>query len=517
MKKSIINICTLATLILIICGCEEDFIAPTSEPNHIFVTTSFGTVESRLQINGDMDFIDLSRGVVERTWTFPEGVAVLMEEDNNVTSGKDVVKAAFVKSGVYEIKLEQTFAGNVFLENQQQGINRYDTTITVTVLDSIKANFESKRLLDNTVLTNSNDALNEVIAGREIQFESSSVGEPTDLVWYFNSASGKEIILNGNPVVHKFSSMEVFDLTLIASSNLGADTIAYQNYLNVIPSTDPVDLVGVTAKDNAIGIVFSRDMFNPVTNDAASITLEVTNNGVSYPVNVTGFSLDAEANNIVLLELDTEIYNSDQITLSYAADNGNLRTLDGVQATSILNEQVVFEKDNILASTSFDYGFENSTNDNWKYLWWGGVWEKYNLNVSEENTYQGSKSAYVEMEAGGGMIMGHKDASNENVTFPLEGGATYEVGAWIYMETLGDGGSIPDLRFYWAPNTDWGIGGSFFESDWPVGKWVYSSTQIKAAASDNYNFMIRGHNEFNSQECKFYIDNITVAKLDLRP
>ncbi|WP_020530283.1 hypothetical protein [Flexithrix dorotheae] len=516
MKKYINKLLVLTASLLVLWACEEEYIAPTSEPNHVYITTSFGTVESRLQINGEMDFIDLSRGVVSRKWTFPEGVVELTGEENNVTSEKDLVKASFLKAGVYEVKVEQTFAGNVFIGDDPQSVNKYDTTIVVTVLDSIKANFESRRAADNSVLVNADGALNEVIAGRDIIFETKSTGEPSDLNWVFTSASGKEINISGASVTHKFSSMEAFDITLIASSNLGADTISYKNFMNVIPSTDPVDLVGITAKENVIGLVYSRDMFNPATNNPESISLTVTNSGVDYPVNVTGFTLDPLANNIVLLSLDADIYNSDLITLNYDDTKGNLRTLDGVNASSITDGQVVFEKDNLLATTSFDLGFENSTNANWPYLWWGGVWENYNFEVSSALPYEGKSSGYVVMEAGGGMIMGHRDDSGTDITFPLEGGKTYEVGCWIYMESLGDKTSIPDLRFYWSPNTDWGIGGAFFDADFPEGQWVYTSTQVKAAASDNYSFMIRGHNEFNSQECKFYMDNITVAELDLR-
>ncbi|MDW7691405.1 hypothetical protein R9C00_18340 [Flammeovirgaceae bacterium SG7u.111] len=518
MKRYIKYFLAVTASLLLMWGCSDEYIAPTGEPNDAYVTTSFGTVESRLQIYGEMDFADLSRGVQSRTWTFPEGVVELDDETSNTVSFQQIVKAKFMKAGVYEVKMEQIYAGNVFFNGVDQGVNKYDTTFMVTVLDSVKANFEAVRVKEGTALTNANGALNEVIASREVLLTSTSVGEPTTFAWVFTSESGKVVTFEGNPATARFSSMEKYNMMLIASSPLGADTISYTDYMNVIPSTDPVELVGIKADAKVLSMEFSRDMFSPAINPASSITLSVTNDGKTYPVNVTGFSLQSGANNIIDMALDAAIYNSDIITVSYDASVGNLRTVDGVSATSFTDQPAVFTLVNMLPETSYDYGFEKSTDANWAYLWWGGVWEMYSSSVTNAMAYEGDKSIKIDFDANGGMIMGHKDDLGNNVTVPLEGGKTYEVGCWVYVENLGDKTSTPNIRFYWAPETDWGIGDNVaFDADFPEGKWVYRSGRMKPATDNNYSFNIRGHNEFNSQELNFYMDNITVAELDLRP
>ena len=39
-----------------------------------------------MQVNGWMSFLDLSRGVESRTWTFPEGVAINLDSTEVTTS-----------------------------------------------------------------------------------------------------------------------------------------------------------------------------------------------------------------------------------------------------------------------------------------------------------------------------------------------------------------------------------------------------------------------------------------------
>ena len=63
----------LALTMLFIWSCEDEWEAPTAEPNHAYITTSFGGVTNRMQVNDKMSFIDLSRGVESRVWTFNAG------------------------------------------------------------------------------------------------------------------------------------------------------------------------------------------------------------------------------------------------------------------------------------------------------------------------------------------------------------------------------------------------------------------------------------------------------------
>ena len=89
-------------------------------------------------------------------------------------------------------------------------------------------------------------------------------------------------------------------------------------------------------------------------------SLNITNGENMIPVvaNIQSVSTDV---NIVKLVLDTDIYNTDNITVSYDASVGNLITLDYVYATNFISEPESFDfkMSNLLKEAGYDVGFEN--------------------------------------------------------------------------------------------------------------------------------------------------------------
>lgn len=506
----------LALTLVSLWSCDDEYEIPGTEPSHVYATTSFGDTENKLQVNSFMSFIDLSRGVESRTWTFTED-AVGLDGNSLSSSSEEAVKAMFTTAGVHNIGLSQTFLGNVWVGESQKETASYDTIISITVLDSVKASFTALQVKEGTSLVNADNALNEVFAGREIAFTQTTAElmGADNFVWYFTKQGGATVKYEGAEITAKFSSVGVYDALLIASNEFSRDTISYDSYLNIVASTDPVELLGVTV-DGDLKIRFGRDMGYPTTCDPASFSLTVTNNGVDIPVSVTGLRLDADENNVIVLELSDELFNSDVVTMSYDATVGDLITSDGMLADSFTDEKVIFITDNILAASDFDYGFETSTTQDWKYLWWGGVWGEYTFEVSETQFYKGKKSGHVSMNPGGGMIMGLKDAANEYITFTTEAGKEYEISCWVYMESIGDRASTPDLRCYWSADVDWSVQGAFFDPEYEEGKWVYHSWRVNSPGDGEYGFQIRGDNQGNSQACSFYFDEMSMSVVEPR-
>ena len=156
---------TLSLALVLLWSCEEEYEAPTAEPNHAYVTTSFGGVTNRMQVNSKMAVIDLSRGVTSRLWTFDEGATDV--DYNDLESSTDqTVNIRFTTPGTHTVRLSQEYAGDVYLGSSPSGSSTYDTTFTVTVVDSIRANLTVHRVLDGSTLTNVNGALNVVEGGR---------------------------------------------------------------------------------------------------------------------------------------------------------------------------------------------------------------------------------------------------------------------------------------------------------------------------------------------------------------
>ena len=507
------------------CGTESDINSP--EATHRVIVTSEMDFENTINVGGKIDFADVSSDVSSRVWTFPEGIVDIAESDNDVTSTEAVVKAFFNTVGTHEVKLHQVFKGAAYDGTTLKG-KELDTTIVVTVLDkvqaSIKANYINSDGSLGAALNMTDLAQNEVTASHSIRLTYESTGGPTSFNWNIEGGD-PETIANptGNADV-KYKKMGTYDLRFIASRARpsGADTIFIKDFVKVIASTDPVILENITNKDTNIALVFSREM-DPTTINKDNFTVKInTAKGAVINPTIQKVSVDATEGNIVLISLSNEtLYDDDNVSVSYTP--GTLTTLDAVAATAFSEVLLKFQKKpNLFATTGFsnvDYSFETSTVSNFPYLWWGGVWGEYDLSMSYNQAYHGSKSAYIEFRPNGGMIIGNKDDAGNNILFPVEKGK-YEMGVWIYAVDLGaaTGVDAPDLRFYWTPGTNWGVPPNpALTADFPTGKWVYSSTIVEFTGSAQISFMIRGNNPSNTQRVKFYMDNLTLSKLSSRP
>lgn len=523
MKKSI-YIIKLMIVALLLQSCEDPYEGINlEEANNQVIYTSEMDFENTVQVDGELAFGDVSSGIVSRMWTFPEGVVDIEGSDNDVTSTESTVKAIFKVIGEHEIKLHQVFKDNAFVGLEQRG-KELDTTIVVKVLSPIKLTVTANLLNNDGTIGESlnlqNGAQNEIMAGSFVRYIIKAEGEPAKYIWNLEGGdpSFSEDFVDTLDV--RYKKVGEFDFGLIASRTRpqGEYIVEIENLLKIIPSTEPVSLDGAQERAGGIALNFSREM-NGNTLNPADFTVSITNKGDLIPTTVSSATLDPNEGNFVILELENQtIFNDDLVTVSYS--QGELATADGVKSSDFENVPVVFMGDNILKNTAFDYSFESSMASNWPYQWWGSPWDKYKFNISTAKSYDGKKSAYVTMEPNGGMIIGHTDNANVPITFPVEKGKTYEIGVWVYMEDLGKsdpGANPPDLRFYWAPDTNWGVGPNpAFTSNFEIGKWVYSSALVEFANTGNYNINIRGVNEGNAQTIKFYMDNISISEARLR-
>lgn len=516
---------------LLLLGCNDDDSLTLIEPNHRAIVTSEMNFENTINIGSHIDFGDLSRGVESRLWTFPESATILGEE--GITSTKDVVKGTFNESGIFNVTLNQIYKGNVYPNEDStmpiQG-RELDTTIVVTVLDFITANIKVNYLNDDgslgAELNLNENAENEITASKYVRLTQNSSGSPTDFTWNLKGAKPEQVLsdLTTPEVDVRYTKLGTWDLEFIARRTrpTDSDTIYIKNFIKVIPSTDPVDLDRVFEKESQtkIGLEFSREM-DPATvnkNDF-SVTIE-TANGATLTPTIANVTIDSVDGNILIVELENEVmYNDDTVKVSYTP--GNLTTLDAVAATTITDAILTdFIKTNLFEDSNFssvDYSFETTIEDNWPYLWWGGRWANYSMNLSFNQAYHGSESMFVEMNpTDGGMVIGNVDGNGDNVTFSVEEG-TYEMGVWVYVEELGTITGETNVRFFWRPGTNWGIGDNVtFTPTTPVGQWFYSSAQVTFNGDADISYVIRGVNN-NSTAIKFYMDNLTLYKLTSRP
>ncbi len=441
-----------------------------------------------------------------------------MNQNTIKSSSEDVIKVIFTKANdSTKVSLHQTYNGNVYVGDSLYDTNKRESSVFVFVLDSIRASFSAARAFSGELLTNATGAKNEILAGREVDFTSTSVGSPTAYRWVLSRKDGYESVQTAANPVFKFYVPGLYDIACTATNEFGSHKIAYEDYIEVVGSTDPVTLDAVErSAENEISLIFSRAMQDPSECPISAFTIDVSNGGTEISVNVTALSA---FENVVKLTLDDNIYNSDIINVSYDAAVGNLITADGMLAASSTDVPLVFSRRDVFKEIGFDGSVENSENTNWPYAWWGGQWEKYNTdnNVTTTKAYEGSKSLYFDMQAGGGAILDYRDNQGNTLNaIPVVEGTTYEGSLWLYIEEIG----TEECDFLWMlPNNGWGtLMGVWLSGEETIGEWQKFTWQYTATATEDLLFNIRGSNENNSSSSlKIYIDNMKFEEIENRP
>ena len=364
-------------IILAITACNDDeYDQPSPTPSNVHVTTGFGTGTPIVQINGLESFADLSIGVESRLWTFPGG-----DVTDITTSGEKVLQVIWNKTGTYDVTLSIDFLEPPYdwRTKRTRATDKIDTTLTVTVVDSVKAQFKAYYIAldgsDSTELNLQSGALNQLMAGESIRLRQNSVGAPTNFV--YTSEGGSPSIYRIDPASDgtvfadsvaeiKYKRLGQYDLSFnpFRTKPQGSDQIDLQNFIEVIPSTRPVLLEDVYRWDEStVALSFSRSIADPSA-EVNNFVVNAVNRVISdlgipsdfnedLPINEV-VTADGDNDNVVLLRLGDNIYNSDTVRVSYLG--GNLQTTDGITAAAFNEIKLDFRPVNLAA----EYGsFEN--------------------------------------------------------------------------------------------------------------------------------------------------------------
>ncbi|MFI3285420.1 MAG: hypothetical protein R3Y08_02090 [Rikenellaceae bacterium] len=522
--KSIYKLLSAALLILCVVSCEEE--REFDDLNHSMVMTSFGGQSNIMQVNGWMSFIDLSRGVVSREWSFPSGDVVIDEDGAGIsTSSEEVVKVSFVEPGTYYVNIKQQFAGSsYYLDSDFVDGSTYEEDIEVVVRDSVRASYTAYYDTKGVALTVSDDAMNQVEAGHSVTFTSTSTGVPSSIKWVLTRDDGFSADLTGDTTTstgtYKFSVPGIYHIGMIVSSDFGNSSISNKNVIEVVASSDPVILDGVErASTNEIGLVFSRAMNDASTCDLSAFTVSIINSDEAIPCNVVSLST---LDNIVKIMLDTDIYSSDELYVSYDAAIGDLSTVDYVMAESFTDAQLTeFNLVDILGNAGFDTSFENSSASDWAYLWWGSPWDMYTMSISSDVAYSGEKSSHLNMQAYGGAIIEWRSGGSTEIYFDAVANTKYQVGFWAYVTTMTystdfpEGAFAPDIRANLSTDNTWGYAASFGD-DTPLNEWVYRTVVVSTSTTGSTKLQFRGCNNSLPGEFDFYFDDLTVVEYEER-
>ncbi len=295
-------------------------------------------------------FVDLSKGVVKRTWSLPES-ATILNLKNNDTSKLEIIHVRFDEPGIFNVNLKSEFKIDSVTLNK---------TFRVTVLDYIKAKLEVKSINSSFFEESPNQIT--IYEGGEITFSDVSTGEPNRRVWRFDGgypdkaggigvAEDKEV----KNVTVSYQEIGIYDVELISwrkNPDGEPDTILLNGFINVIGNPNPPQIVNVKTENEKI-IHLKYDLGLKLRGDISSnFTLKVD----GEEVEIASVVLSREDNQTVEIVSSEKIKWFSDCTLSYDGQ-GELTSKNNISAEMFLDLPLIFDPINI--ANEFIYGFEN--------------------------------------------------------------------------------------------------------------------------------------------------------------
>ncbi len=480
-------------LLVVILSCEDDFEAPGDANFSDPVTTRN---KETIQIGDFISYADLSQGVVERVWTIPES-SEFVGGTEGLNSDESVVFVRFREPGTYQVRLQST------LRDSTMSI---DSLFNATVLDTITAAAGyalSELEADADIFAPVGEPIS-IEAGNTVYFRDLSVGDPNTHEWIFEGAA-EEMVGPGekdsvaSPLYKKLGT---FDVTLISSREnpFGRpDTLVLEDFISVVPSSLPVDIVSVLETDDAvIEVAMSRGIdAATLTNAISAFTLVVD----STAVTIGSISIDPDDESILRIVPETDIKNSQTATLQYS--QGGIVSTDAYEIDDFGPLNVAIYKNNIFTLGDFEDGVLSPN--------WGEPFGTEPSNVIAEVTSDDAFSGDFSLK----LTLPNSPQNNvvvqsAGITTSVESGANYVleysyrfVGSW-------SGG---EWNFRFQPANDWSDDlrmwngnccGSVLDGEWHTKRHVYSTTS--AAWEDlKLHFQMIGS---EGSEYIMYLDNI---------
>ena len=317
-KYSSINLLFFVCVLFVLYSCEDEYEAPGPEFSYPLALQSPTSVT--VEVGNIAAMSDVSRGVVSRTWTAPEG-AQIANDNNARTSSAETVYIRFNQTGIFDVTLSSQF-----LDPEVS----LDTAFSVTVLDSIKAaiGYTTDPIQHENDMYDLPSGKISIPAGSSVFYRDISIGAPDTHNWLFeggdpgstNRGAADSVVA----VIYK--RLGTFDVQLISSrvSPSGRpDTLIIEDFVEVIPSTEPVEVIRVTEDDRGrVQVFFSRGIDETTLGGTiGSFTLMV--DGEEAEIN--SVSINSSDESIVMIEPVQNIKNSQTATLTYT-DGGILST-----------------------------------------------------------------------------------------------------------------------------------------------------------------------------------------------
>lgn len=367
------NIKLYITALIIAIGfvsCKDESIGGDfSDVTWTNTLTSHAIVEK-----GDFaSFMDLSQGALSHEWTISNGNYFMSDDfsrqDTNLydfilpemglSTNDEIIHVLFDSIGIQKVRLYNTFSEEVTFNGndtltaiEKDGIWVIDTTFFVDVYGDMEPAFKIYKSILNEegnitdweevleVLASDNpettDSINwpvlDIEAGESLKFvDLTTIDRPEGRTWRIHNGNSYENLTDSVCIINylKLGALPQL-LGTMRSEREGDEHIPRSNvskqiplHVNVVPSTKPLIIDGDILQNLDGSISFKvNGLLNPFSNQEGEFKVYVTNaaSGFDNFIEVKSAKVSKKDNSVIDLELDSRIYNSDVVTVSYTGN-----------------------------------------------------------------------------------------------------------------------------------------------------------------------------------------------------
>lgn len=402
MKKIGIIIGTL--LIAFIYGCEKDYEPLMSYSDVGWYNSGSNKPGNNVGVNQYFSFTDLSQGALEHRWELIDGEGTnyltgaitrdnkeyesFIDEDKGLVTEDKTIHVLFTEPGLKSVRLYNTFADSVIYKGNDTipavkvgDMWVMDTTFIVDVYGEMKPELKVAYTYEDeeTGLPVTDTLVNltgeyevpgdtaewakvTIKAGEFIDFiDFTTIDRPTGRTW--NIEGGSPSNSGDSAAIVNFYRLGTFYPSFTTSRSAtnipgGSASTAIPLVIEVVKSDLAFEVVGNVQElpNQTLQLVLNGEIA-PLQDEEENFTITITNKGTNIPMMVKTAKVNESEGNIIDLQLDGEIYNTDIITVTWA--NGTIISLDGRELTPLTNVPVDMYMPNLITDPGFESGGGN--------------------------------------------------------------------------------------------------------------------------------------------------------------
>ncbi len=540
-------------------SCEDEYEAPGYFSDVAWATNLTYGVSTDRNEGEALSFIDLSINATSHSWSIEEGNAFLkkgytdkdslplfIDPSMGLSTEKIQINVLFNNPGVNKIRLRNTFKEKVTWNGSKPITAVYengewvvDTCLEIYVYAKIKPALKVYKDEALTKLICSVDADTEVNlsdsltwdsvtleAGEKLYFvDETTEGEPSARAWSFKgSKNGSSADSIATASFFKLGSFTGMSLKSMREKPFPlANTVKYIPLrVDVVKSSQPFSADGTIneQQDETIKIGVTGELETVPQSHASKFTVHVKNvSGFDQNVDVISVMRDPKDFTGLLIKLAQPIYNSDEITVSYATTADEVepilsvdgRVLDSFDATPV---NMYYAASVCEQPTQMGFEIAETQTNGGADGWWAS--HKDNWARTEARARFGKASMECKIEAKGAQFdtwvqTDDKDAPNAIKLAP----GSYKFRMYIYLPSEANTGLVSIFNYVTSPWTAIEHKAADIERD----RWVALDSKVFTFTEEiKSKLSIKMNKDAAMNDAvHFWVDQLEILPIEVRP